>query len=168
MPGPLSALVLNVNYTKAWSDMDYQQVRNIDSTYIDGRFTRHVYITRDTVRTARLLYQGDDVVNIALGIDYKGFSGRISFNMRGNIITTVGSRPETDQYTGNVYKWDIALQQKLPIEGLSVALNGTNIFHNPTKTYQDFRRTVDGPILSNLTSTSYYATTFQFNVRYTF
>ena len=148
--------------------MDYQQIRNIDSTYQDGRFTRHVYLSRDTVRNARLLYQGDNILNIALGIDYKGFSGRISFNMQGNVITSVGSRPEEDQFTGNIYKWDFTLQQKLPIEGLSIALNGINIFHNPIYTYQKFRRTDGGPILDNLQSTDYSPRIYELNLRYSF
>lgn len=168
LPSPLDALVLNINYTKVWSDMDYQQFRNIDSTYIVGRFVRHVYLTRDTVRNARLLFQGDDILNIALGVDYKGFSGRISFNLQGNVITSVGSRPEDDQFTGTIYKWDFALQQKLPIDGLSIALNGINIFHNPVYTYQKFRRTVGGPVLNNLESTDYSPSVFELNLRYSF
>ena len=166
LPQPLDALVLNINYTRVWSDMDYQQIRNIDSTYLDGRFTKHVYLSRDTVRNARLLFQGDNILNIALGVDYKGFSGRISFNLQGDVITSVGSRPEEDQFTGTIYRWDFTLQQKLPLEGLSVALNGINIFHNPIRTYQKFRRTVGGQILDNLESTDYSPRIFELNLRY--
>ena len=166
LPEPLNALVLNINYTRVWSDMDYQQIRNKDSTYLDGRFTRHVYLTRDTVRNARLLFQGDNVLNIALGVDYKGFSGRISFNLQGDVITSVGSRPEEDQFTGTIYRWDFALQQKLPIEGLSIALNGINVFHNPIKTYQKFSRTVGGAVLDNLESIDYSPRIFELNLRY--
>ena len=166
LPEPLNALVLNINYTRVWSDMDYQQIRNKDSTYLDGRFTRHVYLTRDTVRNARLLFQGDNVLNIALGVDYKGFSGRISFNLQGDVITSVGSRPEEDQFTGTIYRWDFALQQKLPIEGLSIALNGINVFHNPIKTYQKFSRTVGGAVLDNLESVDYSPRIFELNLRY--
>jgi TonB-dependent receptor len=171
LPQPLNALVLNINYTRVWSDMDYQQIRNIDSTYIaytPRPIIKDVYLTRDTVRNARLLYQGDNILNIALGVDYKGFSGRISFNLQGNVITSVGSRPEDDQFTGNIYKWDFTLQQKLPIDGLSVAFNGINVFHNPIYTYQKFSRTVGGPILENLESTDYSPRIFELNLRYSF
>ena len=168
LPQPLNALVLNINYTRVWSDMDYQQIRNIDVPYQQGRFIFHNYISIDTVRNARLIYQGDNILNIALGVDYKGFSGRISFNMQGNVITSVGSRPEDDQYTGNIYKWDFTLQQKLPVEGLSIAFNGINIFHNPIYTYQKFRRTVGGPILDNLESTDYSPSIYELNLRYSF
>jgi hypothetical protein len=148
--------------------MDYQQIINQSVPYQDGRFTRYHYITTDTIRNARLIYQGDNVLNIALGVDYKGFSGRISFNLQGNVITSVGSRPEEDQFTGNIYKWDFTLQQKLPVEGLSIALNGINIFHNPIYTYQKFRRAVGGPILDNLESTDYSPSIYELNLRYSF
>jgi TonB-dependent receptor len=173
LPQPLNSLVLNINYTRVWSEMDYRQIRNTSQSYsyIDP-VTHRVkygfrYFTTDTIRTARLLNQGNDVLNIALGVDYKGFSGRISFNMQGNVITTVGSRPETDQFTGNIYKWDFTLKQQLPVEGLSLSLSGINIFHNPIKNYQKFRRTNDGAIADNETSTLYSARVFELNLRYT-
>jgi len=165
LPQPLNSLVLNVNYTRVWSEMDYQQVRNRPVRDPNtGRITG--YVTTDTLRTARLLNQGDDIINVALGVDYKGFSGRISFNMQGNVITVVGSRPEEDQFTGNIYKWDFALKQKLPLKGLSIQLSGTNIFHNAIKTYRKFRREEDGRIFDNLTSIMYTPRVFELNLRY--
>jgi hypothetical protein len=146
--------------------MDYQQIRNIDSTYRENGRIRHYYKSVDTLRNARLIYQGDHILNIALGIDYKGFSGRISFNMQGDVITNVGSRPEEDEFTGNIYKWDFTLQQKLPIDGLSIAFNGINILHSPTKTYQKFRRDVNGEILENLVSETYSPRRFELSLRY--
>ena len=87
--------------------------------------------------------------------------------MQGNVITTVGSRPEEDQFTGNIYKWDFTIKQQLPIDGLSISLSGVNIFHNPIETYQKFRRTIDGPISDQLRSVMYTPRTFELNVRYT-
>ena len=174
LPQPLNSLVLNANYTRVWSEMDYQQLRNIPiyETVInpitgrpEERLTR--YDTIDTVRTARLLNQGNDIVNIALGFDYKGFSGRISFNMQGNVITTVGQRPEDDQFTGNIYRWDFTLKQQLPINGLSIQLSGINVFHNVRETYRKFRRVEDGLVFDNLLGIQYSPSYFQLNLRYT-
>ena len=165
LPQPLNSLVLSINYTRVWSQMDYQQLRNQpvrDS--LTGKITD--YATTDTIRTARLLNQGNDILNIALGVDYKGFSGRISFNLQGNVITVVGSRPEDDQFSGNVYKWDFTLKQQLPLEGLSVSLSGINIFHNAFKTYQKFRRVDGGPISDNELATIYTPRMFELNLRY--
>ncbi len=168
LPKPFNTFVLNVNYTKTWSDMDYQQqLYSVENIKV-GRLTVQKYHTRDTVRNARLLFQPNDVVNISFGADYKGFSGRISFNLQGNIMTAIGSRPEESSYTGNIYRWDMTLQQKLPIEGLSVALSGTNLLNNPIYTYQDFRREINGPILHNEQSIDYSPRTIQLNVRYSY
>ena len=168
LPAPLNALVLNINYTRVWSEMDYQQLRNNAVPYVDsltGRI-RFRYVTTDTIRTARLLNQGNDILNIAIGVDYKGFSGRISFNLQGNVITSVGARPEDDQFTRNIYKWDFTLKQQLPIEGLSISLSGINIFHNAVETYRKFRRVINGPIFENQASTLYSPREFQLNLRY--
>ena len=169
LPKPFNSLVLDINYTKASSEMDYHQVIPHDSSYIDDHHRKiTVYYNTDTVRNARLLHQANDVLNVALGIDYKGFSGRISFNMQGNVINSVGSRPETDRYTGNIYRWDFTIKQQLPIDGLSIAVNGINIFHNPIYTYQKFRRNVDAPVTENLQAVLYTPTIFQANLRYSF
>ena len=108
------------------------------------------------------------MVNAALGVDYKGFSGRISFSMTGNVLNNVGIRPEESAYTGNIYRWDFTLKQELPIDGLSIALNGVNIFHNGIKTYRDYRLNPDAPITKNLISVLYAPTIFQANLRYSF
>ncbi len=168
LPHPLNSLVLDVNYTRAWSDMDYQQEINTAVPYKSGRFTLYNYFTTDTIYNTRLVFQSNDVLNIAFGVDYGGFSGRISFNLQGNVITAVGSRPEEDAYTGNIYRWDFTLQQKLPVEGLSIALSGTNIFNNPVYTYQDFRRVIGGPIIHNEQSVDYSPRTIQLNMRYSY
>ncbi|HTY00465.1 MAG TPA: TonB-dependent receptor, partial [Bacteroidota bacterium] len=169
LPQPLNSLVLNVNYTKTWSDMDYQQEINRAIPYKDAKgHTLYNYYTIDTIYNTRLVFQPNDVLNVAFGVDYKGFSGRISFNLQGNVITSVGSRPEEDQYTGNIYRWDFTLQQKLPVEGLTIALLGTNIFNNAVYTYQDFRRVIDGPILHNEESVDYSPRTLQLSLRYSY
>jgi TonB-dependent receptor len=168
LPGPLSSVVLSANYTKSWSEMDYRQMRNVTSKVKDpvtGKLINK-YTTIDTIFTARLPHQAEDVVNIALGMDYKGLSARISFNMQGNVINGVGTRPETNEYTGNIYRWDFTIKQNLPVEGLSIALNGVNIFHNPIYTYRKFRKAVDLPITENLIRIEYLPTIFQVNLRY--
>ncbi len=169
LPGVLSSLVLDINYTKSWSEMDYRITRLLEKKVLDSRNRPvTVYQTLDTLYNARLLQQAGDVVNIALGVDYKGFSGRLSFNMRGDVINNIGVRPEESSYTGNIYRWDFTLKQSLPIEGLSVALNGINIFHNAINTYRYFRLNANAPITKNLVSVLYSPTLFQLNLRYSF
>ncbi len=169
LPGPLSYLVFDLNYTHVWSNMDYQLVVQKDSTYKDPKngHTDYVYWTENDVGSGRLLDQSNDVLNASIGADYKGFSGRVSFNLQSNVITSVSpSNPEANQYTGNIYRWDIAIRQQLPLEGLSLGLNVQNLTHQPIYTYQDFPRVVDGPILHNVVGTIYSPRYFEVNLRY--
>lgn len=172
LPNPFDKLVFNINYARIWSEMDYQQIINKQETYTytdpkTGRpRTGTRYVTTDTIRTAQLLNQGDHVVNIALGTDYKGFSGRLSFNFQSGVVSYIGGRPEADQYIGNVYKWDLTLQQKLPVRGMTLAFNGINIFHNVNKAYQKFPNELGGSINENLIRTTYAPRKFEFSLRY--
>lgn len=167
LPQPLNALVLNVNYTRTWSKMDYLRFENIDSVYYEGRFQRHKYITREKVQKGKLLYQGNHILNIALGFDYKGFSGRVSYNLQDAVTSYVGNRPEEDETTGLIPRWDVTLKQELPIEGLSISFNGVNIFRSAVKTYRDFLRPGSTEVVSNLVSTRYSPSFYELVLRYT-
>ena len=105
---------------------------------------------------------------MAMGVDYKGFSGRLSFNFQGDVITKVGTRPELDEFTGNIYRWDFTIKQQLPFQGLSIQLSGLNIFHNAVKTYQRFRRVVGGEISDYTGSIKYSPRVFQLILRYSY
>jgi len=166
LPKPFNSLVLNINYTRTWSKMDYLVIENIDSVAGSGIKQRHYYLTKSRIYSGRLLHQADHILNIAIGIDYKGFSGRISYNLKDAVTSYVGVRPEEDQLTTAIHKWDLTLQQKLPIEGLSIAFNGINLFRKPIKTYRDFRRPNTTEIISNLTSTTYTPTFYEISLRY--
>ncbi len=172
LPKPFNSVVLDVNYTKSGSNTLYRIIENnpvLIPVVVNGRkVNQTTYITVDTTYEGRLINQADDVVNAALGVDYKGFSGRISFSMTGNIINNVGIRPEESSFTGNIYRWDFTLKQNLPIDGLSIALNGVNIFHNGINTYRNYRVNPDAPITQNLVSVLYSPTTFELNLRYSF
>ncbi len=171
LPGPLSALVLDVNYTKSGSNTAYN-ILTLENTQVRDPNPPHhiinVFTTKDTVYVGRLIQQANDVVNVALGVDYKGFSGRISFSMTGNLLNSVGNRPEATSFTGNIYRWDFTLKQDLPFNGLSVAFNGVNIFHNGVSTYRNYRTSPGAPITKNLVSVLYAPSVFQLNLRYSF
>lgn len=173
LPGPLSGLVLGANYTKAGSNMAYQIEINSSikqDTVINGRHqVLYKPFVIDTTREGRLLYQANDVVNVALGYDYQGFSARLSFQMTGDILTYLGTWPQQDQYTGNIYRWDFLAQQKLPLKGLSISLSGVNIFHNPVYTYQFLRRgDPTQPLTQNVQSVDYSPSLWELNLRYSF
>jgi len=164
LPEPLNYMSLEVNYTHTWSDMDYKQIEN--KIVLSGPRGIPIPTVKDTIRNARILYQPDHILNIIFGADHKGFSGRISFILLGDMMTYMGSRPEEDQFTKNIYKWDFSLQQRLPLEGFSIIFSGINIFHNRVTTFQKFRRTIDGKIMSKIQSYSYSPRVFQLKLRY--
>src|SRR5690625_7867986 len=70
LPAPLNSIVFNVNYTRLNSEMDYQSIQ----IYQPTPFTT---AQRDTFRAGRLYQQADNILNMALGADVRGFSGRI-------------------------------------------------------------------------------------------
>ncbi|MEX2603012.1 MAG: TonB-dependent receptor [Gracilimonas sp.] len=168
LPKPFNNTVLNVNYTRLFSEMAYEYINIQSETICDPRCSTS-FFENQTTRKARLLQQGDHIVNVALGVDYEGFSGRVSFRMQGDVQTNApGQRPEDDTFTGNIYYWDFTLRQKLPVDGLSLFANGINIFHTPNKSYQTFPREDGGPSLENLTNESYYPRRFQLGIRFSY
>ncbi len=168
LPAPFSSIVFNANYTRIFSEMKYQQTRIEERVEIINRRPVVTYSEVDTFRVARLLHQGDHIINLALGADYKGFSGRISFRLQGDVVTSIGTRPEQDTFAENVYGWDFSIRQKLPIEGLSLSFNGVNITHAPTKQFQYFRRDVSEQPTNQLTQIRYNPRRFELALRYTF
>ncbi|MFN2374205.1 MAG: hypothetical protein ABR545_10380, partial [Cyclonatronaceae bacterium] len=152
LPKPFNTLVLNTNYTRNFSRMDYQLITFREERDLTVRPPRIELVEEETIREGRLLYQGDDIINVALGVDYKGFSGRVSYRFQGDVITNVGDRSEYDRFNENVSGWDFSLRQRLPIDGLSLSLSGVNITHNPTRTYRYFQRFEDGQLQENPTN----------------
>ncbi|REL38122.1 TonB-dependent receptor [Rhodohalobacter sp. SW132] len=167
LPRPLDSMVLNVNYTRTWSEMDYRQIRNVRQGFDPIDF-QPILVEQDTARSGRLEQQGNHIVNVALGSDYRGFSGRISFRMQADVLTGLATRPELDTFTGNIYGWDFTIRQQLPLEGLSLFLNGMNITHSPTENFREFRRESDGEVLSNLSAFNYNPRRFELGIRYSF
>ena len=167
LPRPFDSMVLNVNYTRTWSEMDYRQIRNVRQGFDPVDFTP-IIVEQDTARSGRLEQQGNHIVNVALGSDYRGFSGRVSFRMQADVLTGLATRPELDTFTGNIYGWDVTIRQQLPLDGLSVFFNGMNITHAPTENFREFRRESEGTIQNNLSAINYSPRRFELGVRYSF
>ena len=109
---------MNVNFTHIFSKAKYPL-----QVVIPGRPTRYI----DSSYYDPLLYQPDDIVNLALGYDYKGFSVRVSSIYSAKIFTHPDPNPQVKGYTDSYNRWDIALKQDLPFDGLQVFCNLNNI-----------------------------------------
>jgi TonB-dependent receptor len=122
--GILSNLVFNINYTRVFSEANYPRTE-LDISYDElGTLYRTVV---DTFYTSRLLHQPNDIFNLAVGFDYRGFSARVSALYQDNIFKKpdfwLQQRIHSDKYT----RWDLAISQRLPWFGMQAFFNLNNI-----------------------------------------
>ncbi len=169
LPKPLNGLVLNVNYTHIKSETKYPRVEmnqvivGYDTTYVFGQERiRPIWgtVNNDTFYTARLLNQPDDIINISLGYDYKGFSARVSMLYTDNIFAGTDFWPEMRTFTDSQVRWDLAIKQKLPVKGLEVYYNLNN-----------FTNAVDRTLIAgnpNPQKEEHYGMTMDIGIRYKF
>jgi len=116
----LSGMVMGVNYTHIFSEAEYPY----QLTKQNGRRIEYI----DTSYVAPLLYQPDDILNVTLGYDYKGFSFRLSVLHSNKIFTGPSQWKQLRTYTDAYTRWDISLKQDLPyVEGLQLYCNLNNI-----------------------------------------
>lgn len=93
----LAGAVFNANLTLMDSKMKYfetlrSRIRNPD--YVPGENRPFLPVNEDVVYTDRLLNQPSLLVNVALGYDYKRFSGRVSCNHQGGVLVGEQHRPD--------------------------------------------------------------------------
>lgn len=125
LPGVLKGLVFNANYTHIFSETRYP--RTTVQSFFDletGEFTR---INNDTSFTSRLLDQPKDIVNLAFGYDYRGFSARVSMLYQADVFSANDFWPELRGSTDDYLRWDISMRQKLPVRNLDFTLNFVNL-----------------------------------------
>jgi TonB-dependent receptor len=124
LPGPLTGLVLSVNYTHIFSEASYPK------TIINAGYDENGNLTEtvtDTSYKSRLLNQPDDILNLVLGYEIGGFSARVSVLSQNNIFKQpdfwMQNRVNSTKYT----RWDLSVKQDLPWFGLQVFFNMNNI-----------------------------------------
>ncbi len=112
LPQPFNGLVLNVNYTHVFSEEKYP--------YVGIPTTGRSRVPFDTSYTTRLLYQPDNIANLSIGYDYKGFSIRVSMIYQDNIFSGPNYWPQLRTTTAAYTRWDISAKQDLPWHGLQL------------------------------------------------
>lgn len=162
LPGPLSGLVLNANYTRTKSEVDYPL------TFIEQEIQWSPFAiiktNVDTTYTDRLLDQPNEIINLSLGYDYKGFSGRLSMLYNDDVFMNTAFWKELRQTTDSYRRWDLSIKQELPVDGLELFLNASNL--TETSDVNRFRgQTENG---DNLATEQYYGRTIDFGFRYAF
>jgi len=121
LPSVLSGLILSVNYTHIFSTAKYP-LTTIATTYIPD-FPYVIKTYTETYYDDRLIDQPNDIVNLALGYDYQGFSIRVSMLSQADIFKSEDFWPELRVNTAKYLRWDLAVKQTLPWEGLQLFLD---------------------------------------------
>lgn len=127
LPGPLSGLVFSANYTHIFSSANYLKTYEIAHPPSNPRTGHTTYTEIDSFYTERLIDQPNDIANLALGYDYKGFSIRVSMIYSSNVFTGENFHPELRTNTATYVRWDLAARQNLPWEGFQVYFDLNNI-----------------------------------------
>jgi TonB-dependent receptor len=125
LPGFLKGIVIDVNYTLNRSEAKYPIT--FVKTYIDPVTYKSTIINRDTTYTAPMVEQPDNLLNLMVGYDYKGFSIRWSMRYKSHIFKNADWHEELRGYSTNFYRYDVQIKQKLPIDGLEFFLNVNNL-----------------------------------------
>ncbi len=160
LPSFLSGLVFNANYTITSSEVKYP--RTIIDFEIDfGPPLQVVTVNNDTLYVDRLIDQPDQIMNLSMGYDYKGFSARISMLYRSDIFTRTNFWPELRESTDDFRRWDLSVKQSLPIQGLDIYLNVSNITNS-----EDVNRFLDETQAIGLRQN--YGRTIDLGLRYAF
>ncbi len=136
LPGLLKGLVLNVNFTKQTSKAKYpivqksQIITGYDTTTVFGEVIitpiRETVYT-DTFYTRRMIDQADEIFNLTIGYDYKGFSIRASMKSTADLFSRAEYNTNFNEGTKERYNYDITIRQQLPFKGLNAYCNITNL-----------------------------------------
>lgn len=131
LPSPFNGLLLGANYTYVQSETFFPLFA-IGPRSSEPPFQPTII---DTTRQGRFPGQADHIVNISLGYEKAGFSGRISMVYQGITLGTVGTRSELDGFTNEFIRWDLIMKQKFGKSGLTLILNVNNISNTPEGTF---------------------------------
>lgn len=125
LPGLLKGLVLNVNYTRNWSEAKY--LRSVVKTEIDPITYRATLFSQDTTYTSPMIQQPAHLLNLTLGFDYKGFSIRSALNYKSKVFIASNWYENLRGFSSDFYRVDLSIRQKLPVQGMELFLNINNL-----------------------------------------
>jgi outer membrane receptor protein involved in Fe transport len=101
--------------------------RTIVKVAVDPVTYKTSFVNQDTTYTAPMIEQPDNLLNLMIGYDYKGFSIRWALRYKSHIFKSASWYEELRGYSTNFYRYDVQIKQKLPIDGLEFFLNVNNL-----------------------------------------
>jgi len=168
LPSPFDGLLISANYTLLRSET-YFPYTNIETL----PFFPFTTTVTDTFRLGPMPGQVDDVVNLSIGYEKKGFSARISMvyqssSLRvsedasiGSLARSVGKNEALDNYTGSFTRWDMIVKQTFK-KKYTIYANLNNITNTPETAY------IYGSRGNLKTREVVYGMTFDIGFRYKF
>ncbi len=129
LPGVLSGLVFDINYTHIFSSAKYPET----ITHIGG-YPSYLVTHVDTFYTDRLIDQPNNIVNLSVGYDYQGFSVVASMIYQANVFYGTAFYSSLRSDKAQYYRWDLAVKQNLPWHGLQLYAN-LNDLNNESDIY---------------------------------
>jgi len=127
LPGMLSGLVLDLNYSMIWSSTELPYVAFEEFVDSSGFFPITTFKAVYDARESRMLDQPSQIFNARIGWDYKGFSTRLSFRYQASTITKIDPiHSLLDEVNQSMFRMDLNVRQNIT-QRLSVSLDIANM-----------------------------------------
>ncbi|MCK5788994.1 MAG: TonB-dependent receptor, partial [Chlamydiia bacterium] len=125
LPGAWKGLVMNINYTHIYSEVNYPSAATVEQVKLPSGVNGS--IQTNSYYQGSLIDQPEDIINVGLGYDYKGFSARVSMFYQATVFKRADQFVELSTYNEDYLRWDFTAKQKLPWAGLELFTNINNI-----------------------------------------
>ncbi len=130
LPGLWQNIVFNINYTRIWSKSQLRNYRVIEKTaYINeetGEYVEKLVYDPNATRNGPLPTQPNHILNVSLGYDIGGFSGRVSSFYQGRSLSGVGDTELGDTYVAGFVRYDMSLRYRFN-ENISLLFSAVNL-----------------------------------------
>jgi TonB-dependent receptor len=147
LPGLLSNIVMSANYSRIWSKTKYPRFTLVQSSDFPPKTPTPLYYESEKELSGQTDYTG----NIAVGYDYKGFSGRVSVYFQGPYLVSISNIEREDVYQKAFSRIDLSLKQAVS-EAVSAFVNINNLTNTIEGSYNSFLELDRGGYLYGITA----------------
>jgi len=147
LPGALSNIVFNANYSKIWSRTKYPRFKLVQSSDFPPKPPQALFYESEKELSGQTDYTG----NIGLGYDYKGFSGRLSVYFQGPYLSSISNIETGDIYQKAFSRLDLSLKQEIT-QMVSVFVNINNLTNTLEGSYNSYKELDRGGYLYGISA----------------
>lgn len=164
LPGILKGLVLDINYSILDTRTKYPYFQQVIIGYDNSGFIPvPIYGQEYRTRKGPMEDQPNSILNVILGWDYKGFSGRVSYRFQSQTVENLDAKYVVfDSYYDTFSLIDLMLKQQIT-KNFSAYANLTNIGNHIDDYF--YGEQEDKPALP--TNSQYYGFRAQVGIRFT-